>query len=83
MIAKIFSFLKSIISSHTKESSKRLGFIWTMFLLTISSIWVCIVGSATEILILIGSLITFASTLAGISSYQSNKIVASKPKEEV
>ncbi len=72
------SFLKKIIQSDSAESSKRFGFVWVLMLITLVTL-VIVWKNPTERVILIGILITFASTLVGIGAYE--KVKQSKSKE--
>lgn len=69
-------FLKKIIQSDSKESSKRVMAMWTMLLVTLvvgSSIYAFVVKDKGDLIVLLGSLLTFILTLSGIGAYQAVK----------
>ncbi len=71
-------FFKKLMQSDSAESSKRFGFLWVLVLITVVTL-VIVWKNPTERVILIGILITFASTLVGIGAYE--KIKKSKENE--
>jgi len=76
----MIDYIKNLIESHTKSSSKRAIAITTQLMLVmlhliIGYVFVFKEGvTITDILILVGSDISFICTLLGIASYQSNTI---------
>lgn len=66
-------FLKKIVQSDSKESSKRLGFLWTLLLITIVTI-VIVWRNPTQRILLLSTLVGLAVTLAGIGAYEKRKL---------
>lgn len=65
------NFVKKILSAHSKESSKRFSAIWSLGLLAVTCVVVWVKGSATENLMLAGTIITFICTLLGLATRES------------
>jgi len=77
-------FFKKIIQSDSRESSKRVMAMWTMVLVSIvvaSSLYAFIFKDKGDLVVLLGSLLTFILTLSGIGAYQAVK-TKTKVKEK-
>ena len=70
-------FLRKVIMSDSKESSKRVMGLWTMVLITVVSL-IIVWKNPTERIILLSTLIGLLLTLSGIGAYEKVK----KSKDE-
>jgi len=67
----MLEFLKKIIQSDSKESSKRLIAVWAM---TLASIVVLIcIYKQVDLVTLLSLLLTFVLSISGVATYQSIK----------
>jgi len=67
----MIEFLKNIIKSNTKESSKRFIAIWVMVLIT--AVVAVALWKDSDIFSVLASLIAFVCTLLGIATWQTTK----------
>lgn len=65
-------WLKDLILSTSKNSSKRAIALFTCVLMAIAHAPIIYQGEASNVLLLIGSDMGFICTLLGIASYQNN-----------
>jgi hypothetical protein len=78
---KILNYIKGLIESTTKSSSKRFLAIGTFLLMAATHVPVWVNGTPTDNIILIGVDVTTICTLLGIATAQNNlksKLDASK-----
>lgn len=77
----MFKYLKKIISSASKESSKRFIAIWSMILVSIVTIWACVATREYNTIII--TLLTFVGSLVGISTWENIRNISNnKEKKE-